>query len=197
MKKWIMDFHSQLVWKSRSHCARNSYLHDLNKHHYSWGNSHSLQGENSPLWISHLWCLRPEPYVWAQVPGWVPKSEGSNAPLWDFSEENCACCPATSSRCPSMTSGPGRAARAYTKQEMLTLLALIHPIPRDLHSVFSLFLININKIKINDGMSHRNCIRAAIKATWSSNTDWPWEWSWLSASCCQSQPEGELVCCSY
>lgn len=181
------------VW---SHHARNSYLHDLNNHHYSWGNSHSLQGENSPLWISHLGYLKPEPYVWAQVPGWVPKSEGSHGPLWGFSEENCACCLATSSRCPSITRWPSRAACAYTKQEMLTLFVLLHPIPKDLHSIFSLFLIDINKIKTNDGMSHHNYIRAAIKAAWSSNTDWLWEWSWLSASCCQSQLEGEMVCCT-
>lgn len=32
--------------------------------------------------LSDLWCLRPEPYVWAQVPGWVPKSEGFHVPLW-------------------------------------------------------------------------------------------------------------------
>lgn len=30
----------------------------------------------------HLWCLRSEPYVWAQVPGWISESEGFHVPLW-------------------------------------------------------------------------------------------------------------------
>lgn len=30
----------------------------------------------------HLWCLGSEPYVWAQVPGWISKLEGFHVPFW-------------------------------------------------------------------------------------------------------------------